>query len=305
MSFCEKVRYVWLDGALVSCEKAVVHVQAHGLHYGYGVFEGIRAYWSESNLYVFRLRDHMVRFLNSAKIIGLNLSFSLRELEEAVLETIRANEFKEDIYVRPIAFTSEPRIGLSPLGVKVSVAITITPFGKYHKPEGIRVKTSSWRRVPGFSIPVMAKATGIYLNSIIALLEAKREGYDDAILLDWRGNVSEATGANVMIVRRGKIVTPPLSASILEGITRDTVIEIARGLGVETLERNIPREELYVADEIFLVGTAAEVTPVLEVDGKPVGDGKPGPVTSMIREAYLKVVRGLDERYAKWLTPVY
>ncbi|MEM4555988.1 MAG: aminotransferase class IV, partial [Acidilobaceae archaeon] len=187
----------------------------------------------------------------------------------------------------------------------VSVAITAIPFGKYLKPEGVRVKVSSWRRVPNFSIPVMAKATGIYLNSIIALIEAKKEGYDDAILLDWRGNVSEATGANVMLVRKKKIITPPASASILEGITRDSVIKIARDIGIEVIERDVAREELYVAEEIFLVGTAAEVTPVIDVDRKPVGNGSPGPITLMIRDMFMKIVRGMDERYFEWLTPVY
>lgn len=305
MSFCEKTRYVWLDGSIISCDKAVVHVQAHALHYGYGIFEGLRAYVGDDNLYVFRLREHMVRFHNSAKIIGLELPYSIAEIEEAILETIRANGFREDVYIRPVAFTSEPKIGLNPLGVKVSVAITVTPFGRYLKPEGIRVKVSSWRRIPNFSIPVMAKATGIYLNSIMALLEAKREGYDDALMLDWRGNVAEATGANVMLVRGRRIITPPLSASILEGITRDSIIRIARDSGIEVVEREVPRDELYVADELFVVGTAAEVTPVVEVDGKPVGDGKPGPITLMLKDVYMKVVRGHDGRYREWLTPVY
>ncbi|MEM0340836.1 MAG: branched-chain amino acid transaminase [Acidilobaceae archaeon] len=305
MSFCDKTKYVWFDGTLIPCDKATIHVQSHALHYGYGVFEGIRAYQGSGNLYLFRLREHIERFLNSAKIIGLEISYSLKELEDAVLETLRANEFREDVYVRPVAFTSEPKIGLNPIGAKVSVAITAIPFGKYLKPEGVRVKVSSWRRVPNFSIPVMAKATGIYLNSIIALIEAKKEGYDDAILLDWRGNVSEATGANVMLVRKKKIITPPASASILEGITRDSVIKIARDIGIEVIERDVAREELYVAEEIFLVGTAAEVTPVIDVDRKPVGNGSPGPITLMIRDMFMKIVRGMDERYFEWLTPVY
>ncbi len=303
--WCKKVRYVWFNGRIVECENAKVHVLTHALHYGTGVFEGIRGYWNGSNLNVFRLREHMIRLINSAKLVGFDIGYSVEQLVDATIEVIRANGFKEDIYIRPIAFIGEGGISLDIAGMPVDVAIAAFPFGKYLKAEGVRVKVVSWRRVPSFSLPVMAKASGIYLNSVVALREARLGGYDEAILLDWRGYVAEGSGENVFIVRRGVIATPPTTASILEGITRDTVIRIARDGGYIVEERDITREELLVADEVFLTGTAAEITPVLEVDGKPVNNGKPGPITTRLKDMYREIVMGLNERYKHWLTPVY
>ncbi len=303
--WCKKIRYVWFNGRIVECENAKVHVLTHALHYGTGVFEGIRGYWNGSNLNVFRLREHMIRLINSAKLVGFDIGYSVEQLVDATIEVIRANGFKEDIYIRPIAFIGEGGISLDIAGMPVDVAIAAFPFGKYLKAEGVRVKVVSWRRVPSFSLPVMAKASGIYLNSVVALREARLGGYDEAILLDWRGYVAEGSGENVFIVRRGVIATPPTTASILEGITRDTVIRIARDGGYIVEERDITREELLVADEVFLTGTAAEITPVLEVDGKPVNNGKPGPITTRLKDMYREIVMGLNERYKHWLTPVY
>lgn len=303
--WCRRLRYVWLNGRIVECENARVHVLTHALHYGSAVFEGIRGYWNGSNLNIFRLRDHMVRLVNSAKLVGFNLGYTVEQLVDATIEVIKANNFKEDVYIRPIAFIGEGGISLDITGMPVEVSIAAFPFGKYLKAEGVKVKITSWRRIPSFSVPVMAKASGIYLNSIVALREARREGYDEAILLDWRGYVAEGSGENVFIVRRGVIATPPITASILEGITRDSVMRIARDEGYTVEERDITREELLVADEIFLTGTAAEITPVLEVDGKPVGDGKPGPITMRLKEIYQNIVTGVDVRYKSWLTPVY
>jgi branched-chain amino acid aminotransferase len=303
--WCRKLKYIWFNGRIVGCEEARVHVLTHALHYGTGVFEGIRGYWNGSNLHVFRLRDHMVRLVNSAKLVGFNIGYTVEQLVDATIEVIRANDFREDVYIRPIAFIGEGGISLDIMGMPVEIAIAAFPFGKYLKAEGVRVKVVSWRRVPSFSMPVMAKACGIYLNSVIALREARLEGYDEAILLDWRGYVAEGSGENVFIVRRGVMATPPTTASILEGITRDTVIRIARDEGYMVEERDITREELLTAEEVFFTGTAAEITPVLEVDGRPVGEGKPGPITMKLKERYQRIVMGLEERYKHWLTPVY
>ncbi|MFZ8794891.1 MAG: branched-chain amino acid transaminase [Acidilobaceae archaeon] len=303
--WCRKLKYIWFNGRIVGCEEARVHVLTHALHYGTGVFEGIRGYWNGSNLHVFRLRDHMVRLVNSAKLVGFNIGYTVEQLVDATIEVIRANGFREDVYIRPIAFIGEGGISLDITGMPVEIAIAAFPFGKYLKAEGVRVKVVSWRRVPSFSMPVMAKACGIYLNSVIALREARLEGCDEAILLDWRGYVAEGSGENVFIVRRGVIATPPTTASILEGITRDTVIRIARDEGYMVEERDITREELLTAEEVFFTGTAAEITPVLEVDGRPVGEGKPGPITMKLKEKYQRIVMGLEERYKHWLTPVY
>lgn len=254
---------------------------------------------------MFRLRDHMVRLVRSARMIGFDIGYTVEQLEDAVLEVIRVNGFKEDVYIRPIAFIGEGGISLDISGMPVDVAIAVFPFGKYLKSDGVRVKIVSWRRVPSYSVPVMAKASGIYLNSIVALREARLAGYDEAILLDWRGYVAEGSGENIFVVRRGVIATPPVTASILEGITRDTVIRIARDEGYVVEERDIAREELYTADEVFLTGTAAEITPVLEVDGVTIGSGKPGPITSKLMELYRDIVLGLNQKYSYWLTPVY
>lgn len=298
--------YVWYNGEIVEWNKATVHIMTHALHYGTSIIEGIRAYADEENVYVFRLVDHMKRLINSAKIYSFNLKYGLDKLVKAVIEIIRANNVKEDCYIRPIAFVGMQGIDLyvskdSP----INVAIILLKFGQYFKSEGIRACISSWRRIYDPSIPPLAKAAGNYLNSILAIQECRRNGYDEAIMLDINGNVSEAAGENIFIVRRGKIYTPPLSAGILEGITRDTVITIARDLGYEVIERNILKSELYISDEIFLTGTATEITPVISVDGITIGDGKIGPITKSIKEIYHQVVRNKILKYSHWLTKVY
>ncbi|MGC8973450.1 MAG: branched-chain amino acid transaminase [Thermoproteus sp.] len=293
---------VWLDGRLVDEEEAKVTVLSPSLNYGFGVFEGIRAYWNGENLYVFRLRDHMERLLRSAKIIGLDVPYTAEELSKAVVETVRANGFKEDLYIRPVAYISKPQISLDVRGLQASVAIAAIPFGKYLKVEGVRAAVVSWRRVHTSMMPVMAKATGIYLNSIMAAVEARARGYDEAIMLNAEGKVVEGSGENIFIVRRGVLMTPPLEDGILEGITRETVISIAGDLGIPLLEKSITREELYAADEAFFVGTAAEITPIIEIDGRVL---QKGPITQKIAETYRRIVLGKEEKYLAWLTPVY
>ncbi len=298
-------QYVWLDGKLVKWEEAKVHVMTHALHYGTSIFEGIRAYWTERDLLVFRLDDHIERMLKSAKILGIKIPYTADEVRSAVIETLRANGFREDVYIRPIAFVSTPTVTLDVRTLDVSLAVIAFPFGKYLPPQGIRAAVVSWRRVHNTMLPVMAKIGGIYVNSVLALAEARSKGFDEALLMDASGYIVEGSGENIFIVRNGKLYTPPSHASILEGITRDTVIKLAVDSGMPVEERSITREEVYTADEVFLTGTAAEITPVVEVDGRPIGDGAPGPVTKKLAELYVKVVRGEVERYLKWVTPVY
>jgi len=298
-------QYVWLDGKIIKWEEAKVHVLTHALHYGTSIFEGIRAYWNGENLYVFRLDDHVARMFHSAKILGIKMPYSQSEVRNAVLEVLRANKFKEDVYIRPIAYVSTPTIILDVRNLDVSVAVVAFPFGKYLPPDGIRATIVTWRRVHNTMLPVMAKIGGIYVNSVLALVEARSRGYDEALLLDANGYVVEGSGENIFVVRRGRMYTPPVYSSILEGITRDTIITLADDLKIPVIEKPITREEVYIADEVFLVGTAAEVTPIVEVDDRTIGDGKPGPITTRLRELYARVVRGGVEKYLHWLTPTY
>ena len=297
--------YVWLDGRIVKWEDAKIHVLTHALHYGTSIFEGIRAYWTGKDLLIFRLDDHVDRMFRSAKILGVKVPYTTDEVRRAIIETLRANSFREDVYIRPLLFVSTPTVTLDVRMLEVSLAVIAFPFGKYLPPEGIRAAVVSWRRVSNTMLPVMAKIGGIYVNSVLALVEARNKGFDEAILMDANGYIAEGSGENIFIVRKGKIYTPPTYASILEGITRDTVIKLATDEGMYVEERPIAREEIYIADEVFLVGTAAEITPVVEIDGRTIGDGKPGPVTKKLAELYAKVVRGQVEKYLRWVTPVY
>jgi branched-chain amino acid aminotransferase len=297
--------YVWLDGRIVKWEDAKIHVLTHALHYGTSIFEGIRAYWTGMDLLIFRLDDHVDRMFRSAKILGVKVPYTADEVRRAIIETLRANSFREDVYIRPLLFVSTPTVTLDVRMLEVSLAVIAFPFGKYLPPEGIRAAVVSWRRVSNTMLPVMAKIGGIYVNSVLALVEARNKGFDEAILMDANGYIAEGSGENVFVVRKGKIYTPPTYASILEGITRDTVIKLATDEGMYVEERPIAREEIYIADEVFLVGTAAEITPVVEIDGRTIGDGKPGPVTKKLAELYAKVVRGQVEKYLRWVTPVY
>ena len=297
--------YVWFDGKIVKWEEAKVHVLTHALHYGTSIFEGIRAYWNGENLLVFRLDDHIRRMFDSAKVLGIKIPYTADELRNAILETLRANKFREDVYIRPVAFVSAQTVTLDGRSLEVSAAVVAFPFGKYLQPDGIRATVVSWRRVHNTMLPVMAKIGGIYVNSVLAITEARSRGYDEALLMDLNGYVVEGSGENVFVVRRGRLYTPPVHASILEGITRDTVMRLAEDLKLPVVEKPIIREELYTADEVFLVGTAAEVTPVVEIDGRAIGEGRPGPVTTRLRDLYGRVVRGEVEKYLAWVTPVY
>src|SRR5690242_19883802 len=293
---------IWMNGALVDWNDARVHVGTHGLHYGSGVFEGIRAYETPKGSAVFRLTEHLKRFDNSARLLGMDLGFSVDELRQACHDVIAANGLPE-CYLRPIAFYGYGELGVSAVGNPVDVVIMSWPWGAYLGEEGlksgIRAKISSWQRIGPNVIPHVAKATGVYLNSMLAVMEANRSGYDEAILLTAEGYVADGSGENLFLVKDGTIYTPDLSASILPGITRDTIIQIAQDLGYTVVEKQLIRTDLYLADEVFMTGTAAEVTPLREVDDQPIGP--PGPVTLAIQKAYLDTVRGKSERWSHWL----
>lgn len=301
------MRYVWINGKLVPEGEAVIPILTHALHYGTSVFEGIRAYWDQEgkNLYIFRARDHYMRFHNSAKIMGIKINYGIDELVDATVELLRANELHEDVYIRPITFVSASTINLDIRGLETTTAIIAIPFGHYLEPRGVKAKVVSWLRIHNSMFPMKAKVGGIYVNSVIALLDAKVSGFDEAILLNRDGYVAEGSGENIFIVKDGVLYTPPTYDSILEGITRDTVMTIARDLGLSVVERRITREELYTADEVFFVGTAAEVTPVINIDGRVIGNGEPGPITLKVRNYYMDIVHGRVDKYRGWLTPVY
>jgi len=296
--------YVWFNGSIVKWEEAKVHVFVHGLHYGTGVFEGIRGYFDNGIMKIFRLEDHMKRLIRSAKIIYMDIPYSVEKLIDATKELVRVNKFNTDIYIRPIAFRGLGSFGLRALN-PTDVAIIAVEFGKYLKPTGIRCKITSWRKPSPDSIPVGAKATGMYLLSHLAALDAHMSGYDEAILLDSEGYIAEGAGENIFIVKNRELITPPVYDAILEGITRDTVIRLAKEvLGLNVVERRIRREELYTCDEVFFTGTAAEVTPIVEIDGRTIGNGGVGEITKNIMNLYRDVVLGRIERYKHWVTEV-
>ena len=298
----EETSTIWMNGELVDWADATVHVGTHGLHYGSGVFEGIRAYETSRGSAIFRLTEHVARGQHSAKLLYMDLPSTRDELTAACWDLIGANGLPE-CYLRPIAFFGYGELGVSSRGNPVDVAIMSWPWGSYLGAEGlrsgIRAKISSWERIGANVIPHVAKATGVYLNSMLAVLEANRSGYDEAILLTHDGYIADGSGENIFVVKDGVIFTPDLSASILPGITRDTLIQISQDLGYRVVEKNLIRTDLYLADEVFMCGTAAEVTPIREIDDQPIGP--PGPVTLELQEAYLDTVRGRTERWAQWL----
>jgi branched-chain amino acid aminotransferase len=293
---------IWMNGEFVDWADAKIHVGAHGLHYGTGVFEGIRCYETSRGPAVFRLTDHLKRLDASARLLHMELPYSVEELREVSLELIGRNGLPE-CYLRPIAFFGYGELGVATAGNPVDVVVMSWPWGTYLGEEGlkngIRAKISSWKRVGPNTIPHAAKATGIYLNSMLAVNEANRAGYDEAILLTDEGFVADGSGENVFIVKDGTLMTPPLSTSILPGITRATLIEIAQDLGYTVEERNLIRTDLYLADEVFMTGTAAEVTPIRSVDDQTIGP--PGEITLKLQKTYLETVRGGSERWSHWL----
>ncbi len=300
----EKAKAIWLDGKFIPWDEARVHVLTHTLHYGLGVFEGIRAYLCEDGrTAIFRLAEHIRRLFDSAHVMQIAIPFSQAELEEACCESLRVNEQKE-AYIRPLVFLGEGVMGLNPQGSPVQVTIISWLWGAYLGDEGlkrgVRVKTSAFTRHHVRIMMTKTKTVGNYVNSILAKREAIQGGYDEAILLDSEGYVAEASGENIFMVKEGLLKTPPLT-SILPGITRNSLITLARDLGVPVLEDRFSLDDLYLADEAFLTGTAAEVTPIREVDSRVIGPGQPGPITLKLQAAFFNVVKGRDPRYQHWL----
>ncbi len=301
----ETVDKIWMDGELVDWADAKIHILTHTLHYGSGVFEGIRAYATDRGPAIFRLEEHIRRLLDSAKIFMIDVPYSYDDLVAATVETVRVNNV-ESCYIRPLVYLGYGEMGLNPMPCPVNVAIAIWPWGSYLGDEGVkhgvRMKVSSWKRHDPNIMPPAAKGTGMYINSSMAKVEALKAGYDEAIMLSPQGYVSECTGENIFLVKHGRIVTPPVSAGALEGITQDSVRRIAEDLGIPYEVGNILRSDLYTADEAFLSGTAAEVVPVRSVDDREIGE--PGPITRRIQETYFAAVKGQDDRYKDWLTYV-
>ena len=302
----EATEKIWMNGQFVKWDDAKVHVLTHTLHYGTGVFEGIRCYKTDSGPAVFRLQEHVGRLFDSTHILQMEMPFTREAVAEAILETIRVNKI-EACYIRPIAFLGYGAMGIFPKENPVQVSIAVWPWGSYLGEEGltngIRVKISSFSRPHVNATMVRSKTTANYANSLLAKREALKDGYDEAMLLDTDGYVAEGSGENVFMVRKGVIKTPPLT-SILEGITRDTIMQLAAERGMRLVEERFTRDELYVADEAFFTGTAAEITPIREVDNRSMGEGKPGPVTKELQSAFFDIVRGRDGRHADWLTYV-
>lgn len=299
-------KFVWFDGKYVTLDKAKVPVTTHAIHYGTSVFEGIRAYWNSKNLFLFRLEDHMKRFRNSGKFYSISLNFTNKQIENAIINLCKKNNMKKTCYIRPFYFVGDYGINLHVTEkAPTNVAIFMFPFGDLFNKKGITAGISSWRKFSVLSTPPQAKMGGNYLNSILATQEAKRNGYDEAILLDKLGNVSEAPGENIFVVKDDEIITPPLSSSALAGITRDSIFKLAEDRGYKIVIREITRSELYIADEVFLSGTAAEIIPIIRINQNIIGNGKPGIITSELISDYTDVVMNRNKSYSEWLTPVY
>ncbi|MCK4476766.1 MAG: branched-chain amino acid transaminase [Methanophagales archaeon] len=299
---------IWYNGKFVDWEEAKVHVLSHGLHYGSGVFEGIRCYATEKGSFIFRLKEHVDRMYRSAELYKMEIPYSKEELKNAIKETVRINGL-DACYIRPIAFYGYHHLGVNPEGCPIECVIAAWRWGTYLGEEalenGIRCTFSSWRRIDPNTLPVTAKATGHYLNSLLAVLDAKERGFDEAIMLDNNGYVAEGPGENIFAVKNATIYTPSAESSILPGITRDSVIVLALDIGYKVIEKPITKEELLTADEVFFTGTAAELSPIREIDNVTIGKGKRGEVTGVIQRKFFDVVNAKEEKYMSWLEPVY
>ncbi len=299
-------KFVWFDGKLIPIEKAQIPVTTHALQYGTTIFEGIRGYWNSNNLHIFRLDDHIKRFRNSGKFYSISLNFTNLQIKQAIISLCKKNQLKKSCYIRPFYFIGNYGINLHiTKKAPTHVAIYSFPFGDLFNKKGISAGISSWRKFSDSTTPTQAKMGGNYLNSIIATQECKSKGFDEAILLDLKGNVSEAPGENIFMIKNNKVITPPLSSSALEGITRACIFELSKDLGYKVIIKKIRKDELYQADEIFLSGTAAEITSIIQLDHKKIGTGRLGKVTTKLMAAYSDVVMNKNEKYSHWITEVY
>jgi branched-chain amino acid aminotransferase len=296
-----KTKYIWLNGKFIKWEQAKIHILTHALHYGSGVFEGIRCYRTQKGPAIFRLKEHIDRLFNSAKWLKIKIPFSKGEIKKAIINLIKLNELQE-CYIRPIVFYGYGKMGLNPKGAKVDCAIIVWPWGKYLK-EKVKAKISKFIRLHPQSVISSAKICGYYVNSIFASFDAEKEKFDEAILLDYRGFVAEGPGENIFIVRNKKLLTPKL-LSILPGITRDSIIKIAKDMKIKVIEKDISVKELKDCDEAFFTGTAAEITPIFQIDNKIINRGEIGAITKILKEKFYEIVYGEDKKYEKWLTYV-
>lgn len=306
-SMADRDGKIWMDGELLEWRDAKIHVLTHTLHYGCGVFEGVRAYNTVNGTAIFRLQEHTERLFNSAKILRMQMPFSRKQVNEAQKQVVKANKL-ESCYIRPLAWIGSQKLGVSPKGNQIHLMVAAWPWGAYLGEEGmqrgIRVKTSSYTRHHVNITMTQAKAVSNYSNSILANMEALDDGYDEALLLDSAGFVAEGAGENVFVVKDGVVYTPDLSAGALNGITRNTLFHIAKDLGIEVVQKRITRDEIYIADECFFTGTAAEVTPIRELDRVQIGIGRRGPITEKLQNAFFDIVNGRNPKYAHWLTKV-
>ena len=302
-------RFAYFEGSIRPIGEAHVSVMTHALHYGTGWFGGLRGYWNsqQQQLYVFRLADHYRRFVNSGKILLAHLDRSAEQLAAITLDLLRREDYHEDCYIRPLAYKADEGIGVRLHGLRDEVTIFSMPFGRYlHAEEGAKVCFSSWRRIDDNMIPARGKLTGSYVNSALVKSEAVLNGFDEALVLSQDGHVAEGSAENVFIVRDGVLITPPVHSNVLEGITRRSVIHLAQQeLGLRVVERDIDRSEVYIADEAFFCGTGVQIASIASVDHRPIGSGGMGPITQTLRDLYFRVVRGQEEKYLDWLTPVY
>jgi len=302
------MKYAYFKGKIVPFEQATISIMTHAFNYGTGVFEGIRAYWNEDQQqsYILKLKEHYQRMLRSCKAMQIKVDLTLEDLIKITIELVKVNGYKEDVYIRPLAYKSQEKIGLGLHGIEDDVAIYLAPFGNYLDiSKGIKVCLSKYRRISSHSMPVGAKLTGTYFNSSLAKSDALRRGFAEAITLSHKGNVAEGSGENIFMVKGGKLITPPLSDDILPGITRAALMQLARNeLKVKVFEKSFKPSALHKADELFFCGTGAQVSPITQVDKKKIGDGKVGPITKKIQDLYFKAVRGEIKRYQSWLTLV-
>lgn len=302
-------KYAFFEGRIVPIDEAKVSIMTHAFNYGTGCFEGIRAYWSETEeqLYVLKLREHYQRFLRSSHIILISLPYTVDQLYNITLELLRKEGFRQDTYIRPLAYKADAGVGVRLHDLEDQFALFAIPFGKYlEKEDGARAGVSSWRRINDNAVPARAKITGAYINSALIKTEAVMKGFDEAIVLTQEGHVSEGSAENLFIVRDGKLITPPVTEDILEGITRSSLVELAaKELGIETVERPIDRTELYVAEEAFFCGTGVQIAAITEIDHRPVGKGQIGPIVRQLRDLYFSVARGQRKDYLDWVTPVF
>jgi branched-chain amino acid aminotransferase len=302
-------KHAFFQGKIVPIEEAKISIMTHGFNYGTGCFEGIRGYWNqkEEQLYVFRLKEHYERMHRSARILRIDLPFGVEELSKSTLDLLRLEGYREDVYIRPLAYKASEVIGVRLHNLEDGFAMFSLPFGRYiENEEGVHVCISGWRRVDDNATPARAKITGAYVNSALSKTDAVLSGYDEALVLDESGHISEGSAENFFMVRDGALITPTITSNILEGITRETIITLAREeMGMQTYERPIDRSEVYICDEAFLTGTGVQVAAITRIEHRPIGSGTIGPVVTRLRELYFDVVRGKNPSYKHWCTPVY